>query len=159
MALQVLGTLGLSDRFLRWSNAAAAFLWAINNLLLGAISATAMCLLNVFRQALAIWVLKHSILIQWLAFSIFSILACLLAWYFWGGSASLASLLGTILAAYGMIFTKGATLRIIMGIVSGLWMLHAFYFSAYWQIVGNSIAVLSAIVGAWRSYTYDKTRA
>lgn len=156
LMFQIMGTVGLSDRYLLQSNGVAALLWGINNLMLGALSAAAMCVLNAFRQVLAIGVAERSTKSKWYAFGGFTILACLLTGTLWGGLASFITLFATVLAAYAMIFLDGAALRIVMGLVPSLWMFHATHYTAYWQIIGNSIAICAAFIGARRSYLHKK---
>ena len=151
LALNVGALMGRSDRSLRSTTGWASALWAVNNLLLGAQSAAALSLLSVGRQASAVAVHRHRARVRHIACAGFVLLTLVLGALTWNGVPTLFTSAGSLLATGAMFYLRGSWLRLAMIGVAALWMVNAWVYASWWQMLANLLTAGAAAYGAWRA--------
>lgn len=140
-----------SDRTLLKIGALASVLWAVNNLLIGAPTAAALSALGAGRQASAAALQDRPGCLKAVAFAIFIAATLLVSALTWSGAHSLFPAAGSLIGTYAMFYLRGARLRWAMVLVSGLWLVNAIIYVAWWQIAANGLSGSVSAIGAWRA--------
>ena len=140
-----------SDRTLFKIGAWASALWAINSLLVGAPTAAALCALGVGRQAAAMALQDRTGRLKAAAFAFFLAATLVVAGLTWTGAHSLFPAAGSLIGTYAMFYLRGTRLRWALVLVSGLWLVNAVVYVAWWQIAANGLSGSAAAVAAWRA--------
>lgn len=139
------------DRTLRQTTGVAAFLWALNNFLLGAHAAAALSVVSAGRQVSATAVQSGTQRKRMLACGAFMLLSLVVGVCTWHGPTTIFTLGAVLLATVAMFHMQGFQLRMAMLLVSMLWMFNAFAFDSLEQMAANLATAVAAIIGAWRS--------
>lgn len=153
LALTVAGLLRQCDQGLRRSTGTASALWGLHNLLLGAHTAAALCVLILLRQFGAHRLAAAGQRVRILACAGFMAAMMLVGILTWHGAPSIFTTTGSMLATYAMFRLRGAWLRGAMALVALLWMANSLHFQAWEQLAANLITGAAAAAGAaaaWR---------
>jgi hypothetical protein len=151
LSLNVFALLLTCEKSLRVHSGIAGFVWALNNLLLGAHTAAALSLVSAGRTATSAVTLKTSDRGRLTAFAGFAALALLVSAVTWHGLPSVLLALASLLSTYAMFYMRGKRLRWTMLVVSGLWMHHAWSNDSWEQMAANLATAAAALYGAWRA--------
>lgn len=151
LSLNVSALVRPSDRTLLKTTGWASALWALNNLLLGALSAAALSALSVGRQIGA--AALHDRPGRWKAAAFAAVVAAtlLIAGLTWNGLDTLFPAIGSLVGTYAMFYLRGAAMRLAIVLVNALWMVNAVAYDAWWQIAANTLSGTAAAIGAWRT--------
>jgi len=134
---------------LRRRSVFAGFLWAINNVLLGAHSAAALTVVSASRTATSASTLERSCAARRNACLVFAGLTVTASLITWGGWVSAVTLVASVLSTYAMFYMRGVPLRLAMLAASLLWMVNAWQFGSWEQMAANVITGSVAAYGAW----------
>jgi hypothetical protein len=151
LVLNIQGLVRPCDRTLRKTTGIAAFLWALNNFLLGAHTAAALSAVSVGRQVSATAVQSSTELKRRLACGGFMALSLLVGAWTWHGPTTIFTVSAVLIATYAMFHLHGFALRMSMLLVSVLWMANAFAFDSLEQMAANLATGVAAAIGALRS--------
>jgi len=149
--LNIRGLVRPCDRTLRQTTGVAAFLWALNNFLLGAYAAAALSLVSAGRQVSATAVQSSTQRKRMLACGGFMLLSLAVGVFTWHGPTTMFTLGAVLLTTYAMFYMHGSRLRMSMLLVSMLWMVNAFAFDSLEQMAANLATAVAAVIGARRS--------
>jgi hypothetical protein len=153
--VDVTGSLGLainaysltrnSDNALRALIGVGFVVWSLNNWLLGAYSAAALCLVAATRQGVAVLVARKDPGIYrhvWFGVFMAAVVGSSLAtWKGWGTAyACLSSTLSTI----AMFYLAGPHLRLTVAAAYALWALTTWYAGSTWGVVANLMLTSTA---------------
>jgi len=150
LSLNVGALLRPGDRTLLKIGSGASALWAINSLLIGAPTAAALSALSVARQASALALQDRPGRLKAGAFVAFVVATLLVSALTWHGAYSLFPAAGSLVGTFAMFWLRGGKLRAAMVLVSGLWLVNAVAYVAWWQIAANGLSGAAAAVSAWR---------
>jgi hypothetical protein len=150
LSLNVGALLRPGDRTLLKIGGWASALWAINSLLIGAPTAAALSALSVARQASALALQDRPGRLKGAAFIVFVIATLLVSALTWRGAYSLFPAAGSLVGTFAMFWLRGSRLRSAMVLVSGLWLVNAVAYAAWWQMAANGLSGAAAALGAWR---------
>lgn len=156
LLLNVSGLVRSCDRTLRLRGGIAAVLWMLNNLLLGAHTAAALCAVSAGRQAVS--TVTHTGSARWrlaacLGFMSISMTAVLLTWHGW---PTLLMAAAAMISNYAMFYLHGRQLRLAVLIGSALWMYNAWTFDSWEQMIANVVTALAGAYGAWSLWQADQ---
>jgi hypothetical protein len=151
LVLNVFALVRTCERSLRWHSGAAGVVWALNNLLLGAHTAAALSLVSAGRTASSAATLDGDARLRRRVFLGFSALTLAVSAVTWHGWPSAWLTLASVLSSYAMFYLRGRPLRATMLIVSALWMVNAWAFDSWEQMLANAATAAAALYGAWRS--------
>ena len=82
--------------------------------------------------------------------ALFVIATLLVSALTWRGAYSLFPAAGSLVGTFAMFWFRGSRLRSAMVLVSGLWLVNAVAYTAWWQIAANGLSGAAAALGAWR---------
>ena len=150
LAVTVLGLVSQSDKVFRRAAVAAAVLWSLNNLFVGANGAALLWGITSMRQGFAAYLQGKPLHLKHVAFTVFAAIALIATGITWNGPVALFGLSATVLATYAVFYTSGFALRLSMALLSFLWLAHAWYYDAVWQMAANLITLGAAGYGAWK---------
>jgi hypothetical protein len=68
----------------------------------------------------------------------------------WNGWLSVVTLTASIISTWAMFYLRGATLRLVMLLVSGMWMVNAWQYESWEQMAANVVTAAAAAYGAWQ---------
>jgi hypothetical protein len=139
------------ERALRLQSGLAGVLWALNNLLLGAHTAAAMSLVSAGRTATSAVTLRATPTLRLAVFTAFAALTLavgLLTWHGWPATLIVAA---SLLSTVAVFYLRARALRLAMLAVSLLWMVNAWQYDSWEQMLANLITAAAALAGAWRS--------
>ena len=149
LVINVLALLGRCDVALRRQSILAGFLWAVNNVLLGAHSAAALSVVSATRTATSAATLDRGRIARrntCLLFGAMTIAASAATWTGWIGTITLVA---ALMSTYAMFYMRGVTLRLTMLVVSMMWMVNAWQYGSWEQMAGNVLTACAAGYGAW----------
>jgi hypothetical protein len=149
--LNIRGLMRPCDRTLRRTTGIAAFLWGVNNFLLGAHAAAALSVVSAGRQVSATAVQSSTQRKRMLACGGFMLLSLVVGVCTWHGPSTVFMLVAVLLSTYAMFYMQGFRLRATMVLVSMLWMVNAFAFDSLEQMAANLATAAAAVIGARRS--------
>ena len=151
LALNVIALVRTCEKKLRVQSGLAGVVWALNNLLLGAHTAAALSLVSAGRTATSAITLQAAQRLRHAAFIAFvlvtlAVSAC--TWKSWGcGLLAVASIVST----YAMFYMRGRALRWSMLAVSAMWMVNAWTYDSWEQLLANAATAAAALYGARRA--------
>jgi len=150
LALNVSALLRRCERALRIHSGLSGAIWALNNLLLGAHTAAALSLVSAGRTATSAATLSAASRVRHAACAGFVALTLAITTYTWHGWTSALLLFASVLSTCAMFYLRGGTLRWTMLLVSALWMVNAWAYESWEQMVANLVTAAAAIYGTWR---------
>jgi len=139
------------ERALRLQSGLSGLLWALNNLLLGAHIAAAMNLVSAGRTATSAVTLRATRGLRLAVFSAFVALTLgvgLITWHGWPSALIVAA---SLLSTVAVFYLRAGALRLAMLAVSLLWMVNAWQYDSWEQLLANLITAAAALAGAWRA--------
>lgn len=139
------------DRTLLRTNGWASALWAVNNLLMGALTAASLSALSVGRQVTAAALLERPGRLKAAAFALLVVATLFITGLTWSGIDSFFPAAGSLAGTYAMFYLRGAALRWALVLVNVLWMSNAVAYEAWWQVAANGLGGGAAALGAWRA--------
>jgi hypothetical protein len=138
------------ERMLRLQSGLSGLLWAINNLLLGAHTAAAMNLVSAGRTATSAVTLRATPRLRLAVFAGFAVLTLGVGIATWQGWPSSLIVAASLLSTVAVFHLRGQALRLAMLAVSLLWMVNAWQFDSWEQMLANLLTAAAALAGAWR---------
>jgi Bacterial inner membrane protein len=150
LVLNVFALLRTCERRLRIHTGLAGALWALNNLLLGAHAAAALSIVSAGRSATSAATLDASGRRRHAACAGFVVLTLAVGLATWQGWASAFIVVASLLSTLSMFYLRGRNLRLVMLLVSALWMVHAWQHDSWEQMAANLVTAAVALVGALR---------
>ena len=151
LALNVTALARRCEKALRLQSGLSGALWALNNLLLGAHAAAALSLVSAGRTATSAVTLYASDAVRHGACAAFIAVTAGITALTWHGWPSALLLIASVLSTFAMFYLRAATLRLTMLPVSALWMVNAWHYESWEQMLANVITALAALYGAQRS--------
>jgi hypothetical protein len=151
LVLNALALLRTCERTLRVQSGLSGVIWALNNLLLGAHTAAALSLLSAGRTATSAVTLSASERVRHGVAIGFVVLTLAIGWLTWHGWPSLLMVTASLLSTWAMFYWSGQRLRLTMLVVSALWMVNAWQYDSWEQMLANLLTAAAALYGAWRS--------
>jgi len=151
LSLNVSALVRPSDRTLLKTSGWASAIWALNNLLMGAVTAAALSVLSVGRQVSATVLHDRPGLLKTAVFAGLVAATLLIAALTWNGAYTIFPAAGSLVGTYAMLYMRGASLRLAMVLVNALWMFNAVAFDSWWQMAANTLSGTAAAIGAWRA--------
>ena len=146
LALNVIALARSCEKSLRVQSGIA---WALNNLLLGAYTAAALSLVSAGRTATSAVTLHSSAPLRRAVFSGFAALTLTIAALTWHGWPSVLLTLASLLSTYATFYLRGRALRWTMLVGSALWMVNAWTYDSWEQMLANAATGAAALYGAW----------
>jgi hypothetical protein len=150
LALNVWALIGRCDVAMRRHSIVAGCLWTVNNALLGAAGGAALSAVSVSRNASSAIALERSRVARRNTFVFFAALTLAAAGLTWHGWVSAFTLTASLMSTYAMFYMRGAPLRLVMLLVSALWMVHAWQLDSLEQMAANVLTAAAAAYGAWQ---------
>ena len=151
LALNVIALVRTCEKKLRVQSGLAGVIWALNNLLLGAHTAAALSLVSAGRTATSAMTLQAAERLRrgaFLAFVLVTLVVSAFTWKGWGcGAIAVASIMST----YAMFYMRGRALRWSMLASSILWMVNAWTYDSWEQLLANAATAAAALYGARRA--------
>jgi hypothetical protein len=151
LALNVTALVRSCERALRLQSGLSGALWALNNLLLGAHTAAALSLISAGRTATSAATLRATNPVRHAACAAFVALTLAITAFSWHGWPSALLLVASLLSTFAMFYLRATLLRLTMLPVSALWMVNAWVFDSWEQLLANVVTALAAIYGMRRS--------
>ena len=137
-----------SDTLLRSLIGLGFAFWTVNNVLLGAWTAAALCGVAMTRQIVASWLpydtsmrLKSMLCIGFL-----SVILGLTLWT-WNSWGSVLACISSFLSTVAMFYFSGARLRATVGFAYLFWCAATIWYHAEWAFVSNVLLTLAAFWG------------
>lgn len=159
LVINVIALLCRCDLAMRRRSVIAGCLWTVNNVLLGAHEAAALSAVSVSRTVTSAATLERSRVSRRNTFAFFVVLsvgAGAVTWTSWAGAVTLAA---SVLSTYAMFYMRGAALRLVMLLVSAMWMVNAWRYDSWEQMAANLLTAGAAAWGAWRLARDGATRS
>ena len=150
LALNVSAVLHSCEKALRLQSGLSGAIWALNNLLLGAHTAAALSLVSAGRTATSAMTLRAAEPVRHAACAAFVALTLAITAFTWQGWPSALLLLASLLSTFAMFYLRAATLRLTLLLTSALWMINAWQYDSWEQMLANVATALAAIYGAQR---------
>jgi hypothetical protein len=151
LVLNVIALVHTCERALRLQSGLAGAVWALNNLLLGAYTAAALSLVSAGRTATSAVTLGAGHRLRHALFATFVALTLLVGALTWHGWPSALMLIASVLSTVAVFYLRGGKLRVVMIAVSSLWMVNAWVYNSWEQMLANVLTVVAALVGAQRA--------
>ena len=149
LALNVIALARTCERSLRVQSGMAGVVWALNNLLLGAHTAAALSLVSAGRTATSAVTLHSGAQLRRAMFSGFAALTLAIAALTWHGWPSILLTIASLLSTYSTFYLRGRALRWTMLVGSGLWMVNAWTYDSWEQMLANGVTGAAALYGVW----------
>ena len=150
LALNVGALVRRCEKALRLQSGLSGAIWALNNLLLGAHTAAALSLVSAGRTATSAVTLDAAVTVRHAACAAFLALTLAITLYTWHGWPSALLLVASATSTVSMFYLRGTTLRVTMLGVPALWMVNAWLYGSWEQMLANAVTVLAALYGARR---------
>jgi hypothetical protein len=151
LALNVAALVRSCEKALRLQSGLSGAIWALNNFLLGAHTAAALSLVSAGRTATSAATLRATDPVRHAACATFMALTLAITAFTWHGWPSALLLVASLLSTFAMFYLRATSLRLTMLPVSALWMVNAWLFDSWEQMLANGVTALAAIYGAQRS--------
>jgi hypothetical protein len=151
LALNVVALAHTCERALRIQSGLAGVVWALNNLLLGAHTAAALSLVSASRTATSAVTLRARSAVRRMACGGFIALTLAIGIATWHGWPSALLLAAMVLSTFAVFHMQGRRLRLVMLLVSALWMYNAWHYGSWEQALANVVTAAAALYGAWRT--------
>jgi hypothetical protein len=135
-----------SDHLLRAFIGVGFVVWSLNNWLLGATSAAALCLVAASRQAVAVKVAQRSAARErhaWFALFMTAVVGSTIAT--WHGMGTVFAAASSTLSTIAMFYMGGALLRLTVAMAYALWTLTTWYAGSSWGVVANVMLTATAV--------------
>jgi hypothetical protein len=156
LALNVHALVRKCERALRIQSGLSGAIWALNNLLLGAHTAAALSLISAGRTATSAMTLRAAIAVRHAACAAFVAMTVAVSHFTWHGWPSALLLVASTMSTFAMFYLQATPMRLAMLLVSALWMVNAWCFGSWEQMLANVVTALAAIYGM---HTGDATEA
>jgi hypothetical protein len=153
LVLNVCALLRRCERALRLHCGVSGVVWALNNLLLGAHTAAALSLVSAGRTATSAITLCTADRVRHLACAAFAALTLVLTAFTWHGWPSALLLVASLLSTFSMFYLRAGALRLTMLLVSALWMVNAWHYESWEQMLANAATAAAALYSAHRGGT------
>lgn len=150
LVLNVMALCCRCETGLRRQSVAAGALWALNNLLLGALSAAALSAVSAGRSATSAFTLGGGRVRRRNLCALFLLVTAAAAACTWQGPLSGITMAASLLSTYAMFHFRGGALRLTMLASSVAWMTSAWALGSWEQIAANLLTAASAGYGTWR---------
>lgn len=151
LVLNVVALAHTCERRLRLQSGLAGVLWALNNLLLGAHTAAALSLVSAGRTAASAVTLGVGEALRHAAFAGFAALTLAVGAFTWHGWPSALLMVASVLSTVAVFYLRGHPLRAAMVAVSALWMVNAWVYDSWEQMLANLLTAVAAFYGAQRA--------
>lgn len=151
LALNVVALVCTCERRLRLRSGVAGMAWALNNFLLGAHAAAALSVLSAGRTATSAATLNGRVRARRAAFLAFVAITLAIGVATWDGWRGLVMVGASLLSTYAVFHMTGRALRIVMLLVSALWLVIAWTLGSWEQVAANLLSGVACGVGAWRA--------
>jgi hypothetical protein len=151
LALNVTALVRSCEKALRLQSGLSGAIWALNNLLLGAHTAAALSLISAGRTATSAVTLRATDPVRHAACAAFMALTLAFTAFTWHGWPSALLLVASLLSTFAMFYLRASSLRLTMLPVSALWMVNAWAFESWEQMLANAVTAIAAIYGVRRS--------
>ncbi|MDO8416485.1 MAG: YgjV family protein [Agitococcus sp.] len=140
-----------SDQALRGIIGVGFGVWMVNNLLLAAYSAAALCGVAMTRQAVAVYVVEKVRVRSKVALCLFFVLLVLgFSAYTWQGWGTVFACVSSLFSTVAMFFFKGARLRLTVAFAYALWGCATICYQAWWALGANVLLTTAAFWGYWQ---------
>ena len=159
LALNVVALVRTCEKALRIQSGLAGAIWALNNLLLGAHTAAALSLVSAGRTATSAATLRAGDGTRRAVFGAFIALTLAIGIATWHGWPSALLLAASLLSTFAMFYMRGRRLRLVMLLVSALWMYNAWHYDSWEQMLANVATAAAALYGAWRTERAERAPA
>jgi len=153
LVINVLALLCRCDLAMRRQSVVAGCLWTLNNVLIGATAAAALSVVSVSRTVSSAATLESSRIARRNSCAFFTALTLVAALITWNGWLSLVTLTASVISTWAMFYLRGATLRLVMLLVSAMWMVNAWQYESWEQMAANVVTAGAAAYGAWQLAT------
>ena len=150
LALNVVALVRSCEKALRIQSGLSGAIWALNNLLLGAYTAAALSLVSAGRTATSAVTLRAAEPVRRLACAAFMVLTLAISVFTWHGWPSALLLIASLLSTFAMFHLRATPLRLMMLLVSALWMGNAWMVDSWEQMLANVVTAGAAVYGARR---------
>jgi len=150
LAFNVVALCHRCEKTLRVQSGIAGFVWALNNLLMGAHTAAALSLVSAGRTATSAAMLRSDARMRRAGFAGFMLLTLAIGIATCDGWPSAALTVASLMSTYAMFYMRGRSLRWLMMAVSAMWMYHAWSHDSWEQIAANAATAAAALYGVWR---------
>jgi hypothetical protein len=150
LILNVCALVRRCERALRLHSGLSGVIWALNNLLLGAHTAAALSLLSAGRTATSAVTLCAAERVRHSVCAAFALLTVAIAALTWHGWSSALLLVASLISTFAVFYLRAGTLRLTMLLVSALWMVNAWGYDSWEQMLANVATALAALYGARR---------
>lgn len=150
LALNVSALVRRCEKALRIQSGLSGTIWALNNLLLGAHTAAALSLVSAGRTATSAMTLSAAVAVRHAACASFIALTLAITLLTWHGWPSALLLIASITSTVAMFYLRATPLRMTMLLVSALWMVNAWLYDSWEQMLANLLTALAALYGAQR---------
>jgi hypothetical protein len=151
LALNVSALVRRCEKALRFQSGLSGTIWALNNLLLGAHTAAALSLVSAGRTATSAVTLDAAAAVRHAACAGFIALTLVITAFTWHGWPSALLLAASVLSSVSTFHMRGNALRLAMLGVSALWMVNAWLYESWEQMLANLLTAVAALYGAHRS--------
>ncbi len=150
LVINVLALLCRCDLAMRRQSVVAGCLWTLNNVLIDATAAAALSAVSVSRTVTSAATLERSHVARRNTCAFFTVLTLAAGALTWNGWLSAVTLAASIISTWAMFYLRGATLRLVMLLVSGMWMVNAWQYASWEQMAANLVTAGAAAYGAWQ---------
>lgn len=151
LVLNVVALARRCEKALRLQSGLAGVLWALNNQLLGAHTAAALSLVSAGRTATSAVTLGVGASLRHAVFAAFAALTLLVGAITWHGWPSALLVIASMLSTVAVFYLHGHALRVAMVAVSVLWMVNAWVYASWEQMLANLLTAAAACYGAHRA--------
>jgi hypothetical protein len=140
-----------SDQSLRGIIGIGFGVWMVNNLLLSANSAAALCGVAMTRQAVAVYLVERvSQRTKFWLCALFVGLVTGFSFFTWQGWGTVFACLSSLFSTVAMFFFSGARLRITVAFAYALWAGATICYQAWWALAANILLTAAAFWGYWQ---------
>lgn len=150
LVINVLALLCRCDLAMRRQSVVAGCLWTLNNVLIDATAAAALSAVSVSRTVTSAATLDRGHVARRNTCAFFTALTLAAGALTWNGWLSAVTLTASIISTWAMFYLRGATLRLVMLLVSGMWMVNAWQYDSWEQMAANLVTAGAAAYGAWQ---------
>ncbi len=151
IGISITGSIRRCERGLRRHGFVAGLLWACNYALQGATTGAALSVLSAARTGAASLVHERGRRVRAWACALFGAVAVAAATLTWHGWTTLLPVASSVLMSYALFFLSGRRLRWALLIAALLWMETVWSLDTPEPIIANSLGIVAALVGVWRT--------
>lgn len=150
LCISVIGLVAPRDQKMLRLLSVSALLWALNNFLIGAMTAGALSALSALRSATSAQILDKPTKYRLPVCLAFCGTAVGASVFTWVGPVSLLPLSGTLISTVSNFFMTGVRLRLILACSNLFWLAGSIHYRAWEQIIALCVTLLATCYGIWQ---------